>query len=579
MATEISIQAVIDLFKSGASAKASQILMTVYNNNGEQEKQYAMSLMKKFCYEPYEAMLKMNYENNICLLKEYPYFWRKDFIDFEELPFLLFVVDDYYIIFDKKTDKFVCKYDGKSKKNMRYFFENLDEALKIKNEDNLYNLAFLADNVRRSEDVAMDNHIYLLYDSWEPLQRVMQMGDLSSLLTEKKFVFLVGQENFSRYPIDFKACFGIDYESMEPAIVRIEELKRICFWFKHAYSGTALGCGVLDASRFTSVFCEFNTPVWGDMVNGISVLQYVVENAVFSTPDKEFSIKELLHLVESSESTMKNKDILGCLRWVTEAFPDREIWSFIDMFKAFFVYLYKDTSRKSRIVPLIVFEPHLEYPSLCYNFMYKFLYVSTLTSIRNPIVTFARCYQYGHLGRNKRMTQYYLAAEYAHASSLSKELRENYWGYRFEDMKAQPEKVIRGLCRILNIPFEESLLQVDVPMKDLSNNIVRGFDQAPLHRDISPVLSEFDQMRLKIFYAPILKYYGYPEFPFHIHPISEKLVRSLFEIPFKFESYNHKVYKNAPSPQVLHEWIQEVLQQAFNKSICCPQLIPLDGTE
>ena len=37
----------------------------------------------------------------------------------------------------------------------------------------------------------------------------------------------------------------MDYAERSPAPVRVEEVKRICFWYKHAYSGTELSLGVL----------------------------------------------------------------------------------------------------------------------------------------------------------------------------------------------------------------------------------------------------------------------------------------------------------------------------------------------
>ena len=128
---------------------------------------------------------------------------------------------------------------------MRYFFGRLDEPIRATDEDNCYNLTFLHDNVRSSEDFAGDNHIYLLYATPEPLERLMLACDLAPLLRQQKFVFLLGKKNWKRYPIDFQKTFGVDYAERSPAPVRVEEVKRICFWYKHAYSGTELSLGVL----------------------------------------------------------------------------------------------------------------------------------------------------------------------------------------------------------------------------------------------------------------------------------------------------------------------------------------------
>lgn len=150
-------------------------------------------------------------------------------------------------MYDKQVDRFIGEYDGTTRHQMRYFFQNLDDALKVEDEDNLYNLTFLFDNVRRSEDVAMDNHIYLLYNTWEPLQRVMQVGDLFPILEHEKFVFLVGVNTHWQYPVDFKGTFGIDYEAMEPQMLRIEEINQICiFGSTNSHCGNAMIDSLLD---------------------------------------------------------------------------------------------------------------------------------------------------------------------------------------------------------------------------------------------------------------------------------------------------------------------------------------------
>ena len=192
---------------------------------------------------------------------------------------------------------------------------------------------------------------------------------------------------------------------------------------------------------------------------------------------------------------------------------------------------------------------------------------------------FARIYDAAKIiGQEKFPTQYELASDYCFTQFLHERLRERYYGFRFEDLKTKPEAVCRAVCRHLNVPYEPQMLKTDAPMPDVNNGgaIIRGFDTAALHRDISMYLSEFDQLRLKMFYAPILDYYGYPSFSFEEHPLPENIVRELLKYPFRFEYVNQQ--RNAdPTPwDELHSWIQDVLQGALGKTFVVPKMLPLE---
>ena len=570
----MTIQEAIALFDAGNYKKAFVSFANIYNESQDsQERRDIMAMLQEAYYQPNESELQRYYQKNIETLATYPYFWGTSFPDFSSLSFLLFPIsDDSYYLYDKKADCFVGEYDGTTCHRMRYFFENLDQALRVEDEDNLYNLTFLFDNVRRSEDVAMDNHIYLLYHSWEPLQRVMQVGDLAPILEHKKFVFLMGSENFDRYPLNFKTEFGIDYDGMEPVPVRIEEVKRICYWYKHAYSGTALSCGILNASSYTVMFCAYDFHTYST-AKGSHILRYLTQ--YLSCPTQKVSLSKLIDFVNGANSDIRIPDLLPYLYWLQNREAHQKQITIFELFKGYFVYKYRE-STNSRITPVLVFDPHIWECNIYNEILQQFPYCTTLTCIRNPIMVFGRSYQYGLIGWNKFQTQYILGSDYCHAQFLSEQLKQEYWGYKFEDLKTKPEATVRGICQLLNIPFETKMLEVEVPMTDKSGNTVRGFDQSPLHRDISQVLSDFDQIRLKIFYDPILKYYGYEQFPSAFHPMSDELIRSLFSVPFYLESHNHIWLENAPSQEELHQWIQEVLQSCWNQNICFPKLIPLN---
>ena len=120
------------------------------------------------------------------------------------------------------------------------------------------------------------------------------------------------------------------------------------------------------------------------------------------------------------------------------------------------------------------------------------------------------------------------------------------------------------------------MLETDAPSDNsCSGEVIHGFDQKALHYKFDDVLSDFDKMRLKIFYEPIHKYYGYEAFDSNEYPLPEDIVMHLFSYPFRFEQY---LYPNVTS-EMIHAWVQDVLQDCWRKKITCPKLIQLDEPE
>lgn len=538
------------------------------------ERQNIFQMLEDAYYTPNEEELRKNYEHNLTLLKKYPYFWDKAFHTFEEQAIQLFPVsENMFFCYDQEKDCFCGEYDAKTDQKMRYFFEHLDQPLRVKDEDNFYNLTFLNDNVRASEDFAGDNHIYLLYTSLEPLERLMLTCDLEEILRQQKFVFLIGEQNWSKCTINFRKKFGIDYSKQKPTPIRIDEVKRICFWYKHAYSGTVLGLEVLGAVSGVQMLCGHDFHTYST-ANGRAIYFMPEFRAAMGNTETRYTIDQLTQITSSQEYHIRLEGLDEYLIWLKQS--QRECFTVKDLFVGYFLFQYEKRKLNPRVVPMLLFDPHMWDTSVYNQIVLAFPYHSVLTSMREPIMTFARSYLRGLIGCDSFQTAYILGSDYCHAQFLPPELISCYYGFRFEDLKTQPEVVCRAVCKHLNVPFEAQMLETEAPMPDSAGNVTRGFDTAPLHRDISAVLSEFDQLRLKMFYEPIQKYYGYPTFSFEEHPLSENTVRELFEVPFRFEHINHKIFKNAPTQETLHAWIQETLQNAWRKKITPPKLIPLE---
>lgn len=198
--TQLISQAVA-LFDQEKYQEAFKVFVEAYHQSPDVlERQGIFQMLEEAYYRPNEGELRQNYESNVALLKKYPYFWDKVFRKFENLSFQLFPVSDgVYYCYDRENDRFSGTYDAETRDQMRYFFEDLNQPIRVIDEDNFYNLTFLNDNVRASEDFAGDNHIYLLYSSMAPLERLMLTCKLGAVLEKQKFVFLIG-ENRDLYP-------------------------------------------------------------------------------------------------------------------------------------------------------------------------------------------------------------------------------------------------------------------------------------------------------------------------------------------------------------------------------------------
>ena len=178
-------------------------------------------------YEPNIKELRGRYERNVKLLKKYPYLFRKDFPDFDELPVRLYPYgEESYIPFFVNQGEFGELADIKKPVISRNFFEDLEKPILAADVYSQYELEYLRDNVRRSEDVARENHVYLHYTDWGTFCSWLQCLNLRPLLREEKLVFLFGDE-ISQYPIDFKERFGIDYSQYTLKPVSLREIHRM----------------------------------------------------------------------------------------------------------------------------------------------------------------------------------------------------------------------------------------------------------------------------------------------------------------------------------------------------------------
>lgn len=486
----------------------------------------ALEDLKQGFWEPNLEEMEDTYRKNVAFLTKYPFLLSKEFVAPRGNRYLLFALtEELFYRFDQQTQLFAPMEVG-SERETRYFFENLERPLLIENEYNYFNLRFLKDNVRRSEDFAGDNHIYLWYENANLFSLLLYYSDLEELCGSGKFVFLIGAER-ELYPLDFKSRFGIDYGGMSPQKLRIEEMQRICFWYKRGYSGTLFGLNLLDHN--SHIVMRYGADLFYESyVKGYPLFQTSLPEQVMKDTSKVYTIQGLKALLHHSEIQWGVSDLEDFVRWLSAS--EINHFTLPELFRAYFIYkFHRDKPHMNpRIAPVILWEPHINEADIHNPLILDFPYITVLNSIRDPIRTVGRIYQ--------REGTIFIAQTLIIGYSMHTELRKHYYGYRLEDAKLHPIETCRAICETLNVPYDPNMLNDDEVREGINGEPnVRGFDTAPLHRNVDAVLSAFDQCRLQIFFDPLLRHFGYPAFDFDECPMDDNDVAFLFKFPFKFE--------------------------------------------
>ncbi|MCI8527467.1 MAG: hypothetical protein HFF17_16485, partial [Oscillospiraceae bacterium] len=220
------MEAALYLLQSGADYRLPYTIFLGLHARGHFQAD-CLSLMTEAFYQPNVRKLKGAYARNCKLLREYPYLFRKDFPAFDALPIRFYPYDDNgYTPFQVSQGRFGGYINFRRPVISRNFFKSLDDPVLAADVYSQYELEYLVDNVRRSEDIGRENHIYLHYTDWGTFCACLQCLDMGPLLENQKVVFLIVEEA-DQYPIDFKARFGIDYSQYPVRPVGVREVKRL----------------------------------------------------------------------------------------------------------------------------------------------------------------------------------------------------------------------------------------------------------------------------------------------------------------------------------------------------------------
>lgn len=489
-------------------------------------------LMVQAFYLPNLAEREKLYKLNCKKLLEYPYFFRSDFLDFDDLPTLFFPFDDKgFVPFDPKTNQFGDYINFNDTIIDRWFFKDLSKPVLTTDLFSQYQLEYLNDSVRPSEWVAKENHIYLHYTDWATFCAHLQVLDFSQLVKDKKFIFLFGDE-ISQYPFDFKERYGIDYSQNKVKPIGIREVNRL-IW--HAQLSTDNG------GDFFNEIC-YGHP---NLIALDSILLTTVETEIQrikkyirqKRKDNYYS-RQLLNLKDPSD-----KDILVCM------YINQQATSPID--------------HSQRIVPALFFQPHFtniyfqahmgtddkttvltseEYDAIHSSSMLnEFKYIKTFVPMRRFTTRYAAtirtianksCISDPEEKKNDhsvmfdQITDQLLNRSYLidPDDRISRDSRV----VRFEDGKLHPKATFTALAEFLDIPYTESMTYCSGPKginpESYAGNAI-GFDPRTVYATYDQYANDEERAYIEYFMRDAYEAYGYAFQYYKGEPVDESWVR------------------------------------------------------
>ena len=543
---ELELEAASYLFFSqGNYQVAYTAFVSLYNRGFYQTE--LMDLMTQAFYLPNAEDQKKRYARNCAALAKYPYLFREDFPDFEALPVQFFPFNDEgYIPFFKAEHRFGAYVNFNDPVIDRYFFRDLDKPVLARDVFSQYQLEYLNDNVRKSEWVGRENHIYLHYTDWTTFCAYLQCLELRPLLSEKKLVFLMEGE-IEQYPIDFHTRFGIDYAQYPVRPIGIGEVTRM-IWHTQlaAHNG---------GDFFNEIF--YGHP---NLLSYESIMFDNIQKAVAEVKANWRRVDWLTPRLRRQLSRIKrptDKDFLVAL------FLDRQDIS-------------GSLDHGSRIAPALFFQPHfsnmiydireseLKGAPMLYSEQYEairtsplfhgFRYIKTFTPMRRITTSYAASVRFmldqEVQGEEVKVVPDVLAQRLVNRSFMVDQWDRLYRDsvlVRFEDGKLNPRATFTALAEFLDLPYTESMTYCSsrkgIDPESLEGN-ARGFDPATVYRTYDEFANDEERAFLEYFLRDAYEYYGYDFHYYQGEPVDEAWIEQKIRGFTCLDGYIEKSYQD-----------------------------------
>ncbi len=534
---EEMLEAAISVLQFGEDYKLSYTCLYRLYRQG-QYPQECLDIMTEAFYHPNAAAQKAVYSKNCKALKKYPYLFRKDFLPFEALPIRFYPFDDHgYLPFHTAEERFDDYINFRNPVISRNFFRELERPILAADVYSQYELEYLHDNIRKSEWVGRENHLYLHYTDWATFCAYLQVLDLRAILKEEKPVFLIADE-ISQYPIDFKARFGLDYSHFPVQPIGVREIKRL-IW--HAQLSSHNG-----GDFFNEIFDGHP-----NLLATPSVMMEKMENKIAEW-------RQILDLVKNSRDAErlldKDKAYITRELCLMKDRTDRDI--LVGCYLAD-PALTAGMDPAARIAPALFLQPHfgnLKYKlylnrtgqAVMHSKQYEaiqrspifqnFKYIKTFVPMRRSTTGYGAAVRFLH---NRALA--YQRGELEEAAAVDdalsgRILNRSYWVapedplytdsvlVRFEDGKLNPKATFTALTAFLDLPYTDSMTYCSFcgerDPESMAGN-VRGFDPASVYRSYDEYANDAERAFIEYFMRDAYTAYGYDFHYYDGRPVDE----------------------------------------------------------
>lgn len=534
---EERLEAAVYLLRMGGNYRIAYTQFAQLYNEGQFQEQ-CLDIMTDAFYYPNVKLMKNRYEKNCAALKKYPYLFRSDFPKFEELPLRFYPFDDNgYLPFNPQNSSFGEYVNFNHPVVSHNFFKNLENPILARDVYSQYELEYLYDNVRPSEDIGQENHLYLYYENWKDFCAHLQVLNVRHILGTKKVVFLF-EDEISRYPIDFKKMYGIDYNQYSVKPIRIQDVHRL-IWHTQ-----------LSSSNGGDFFNE----VFDNHPNLICLPSIMMENIEESIQHyrEEFDKADKLRSSGVSAISFGNAKA-EALYWSGRR-TDKDILTSMFMAQDAFMGGLDHTAR---IYPALFFQPHFGninydlfpdekgrtiiqsdvYDKIRISPIFKaFKYIKTFTPMRRVTTTYASTIRWmiekrSHITEvdGKKVVISDLVADRVSNRSFMIDPEDRLYKdsvlVRFEDGKTNPQATFTALAEFLDIPYTESMTYCSEKgihdVETAEGNVV-GFDTATVYRTYDDYGTNEERAYIEFCLRDAYQFYGYDLHYYDGTPVDEE---------------------------------------------------------
>lgn len=539
LAQEERLEAAVYLLQGGGDYRVAYTqLYDLYNEGCAPDD--CLGIMTEAFYAPNVKQQKTRYEKNCEALARYPYLFRKDFPKFEELPLLFYPFSgNGYLPLDPQKRQFGAYVDFSRPVVSRNFFKNLDDPILATDVYSQYELEYLNDNVRPSEDIGRENHLYLHYTGWETFCAHLQVLNVRRLLEDKKIVFLF-EDELSLYPIDFKERYGIDYSQYPVKKIRPQDIHRL-IWHTQLSSDNG---------------GDFFNEVFDNHPNLLFMPSLMIEQLEETLKQYRGELEKADQMRASGLDLTFASENLAQL-YLSPSHGDKDVLASLFLDQTEFI---GGMDHGARIAPALFFQPHFSnmvYTMNCdekgrtvllseqYEYVRNspifkgFKYIKTFTPLRRFTTSYAatirwQAEQRGHIKEEngKRLTIGNLPVDRVTNRSFMIDSEDRLYKdsvlVRFEDGKTNPEATFRALAAFLDLPYTESMTYCsEKGVRDVetaAGNVV-GFDTATVYRTYDEYATDEERAYIEFCLRDAYEFYGYDLHYYDGGPVDEARVK------------------------------------------------------